>query len=134
MLPGTVIHNKPVHQLPPIIVLKEKQVMIEMSSTDFSFIGEQHVGRLYHLFEKLHIKPNMTQNGAISFICVLNDWPEKIDKLASEASQFLEVQVTRGLSLLTIRHFTKEKFEEHTKNKTILLRQQTPDTIQVLMS
>ncbi len=133
-LPGTVIHNKPVHHLPPITVLKEKQVMIEMSSTDFSFIGEQHVGRLYHLFEKLHIRPNMTQNGAISFVCVLNDWPEKIEKLAAEASVFLDVQLTKGLSLLTIRHFTKESFEGLTQNKTILLRQQTPDTIQVLLS
>ncbi|HEY6064218.1 MAG TPA: aspartate kinase [Chitinophagaceae bacterium] len=74
-LPGTVILNRPVHQLPPIIVLKEKQVMLEMSSRDFSFIGEQHVGHLYHLFEKLHIKPNLTQNGAISFVCVLDDRP-----------------------------------------------------------
>src|SRR5258705_63650 len=43
-LPGTIIHNKPVHQLPPIIVLKEKQVILEMSSRDFSFIEKQHVG------------------------------------------------------------------------------------------
>jgi aspartate kinase len=133
-LPGTVIHNKPVHHLPPIIVLKEKQVMLEMSSTDFSFIGEQHVGHLYNLFEKLHLKPNMTQNGAISFVCVLNDWPEKIEKLAAEASSFLDVQVTKDLSLLTIRHFTREIFEKLTQNKTILLRQQTPETIQMLMT
>ncbi|NOT51067.1 MAG: aspartate kinase [Chitinophagaceae bacterium] len=133
-LPGTTIHNKPVHHLPPIIVLKEKQVMLEMSSTDFSFIGEQHVGHLYNLFEKLHLKPNMTQNGAISFVCVLNDWPEKIEKLAAEASAFLDVQVIKDLSLLTIRHFTREIFEKLTKNKTILLRQQTPETIQMLMT
>ncbi len=132
-LPGTIIHNKPVHQLPPVIVLKEKQVMLEMSATDFSFIGEKHVGRLYDLFEKLHIKPNMTQNGAISFVCVLNDWPEKIDQLAAEASTFVDVQITKGLLLLTIRHFNKDVYEKLTQNKTILLRQQTPETIQVLL-
>ena len=38
-LAGTIIHNKVVHQLPPIIVLKENQVMLQMSSRDFSFIG-----------------------------------------------------------------------------------------------
>jgi aspartate kinase len=133
-LPGTIIHNKPVHHLPPIIVLKEKQVMLEMSSKDFSFIGEHHVGHLYHLFEKLHIKPNLTQNGAISFVCVLDDREDKIEKLALEASSYLNVQVIKGLSLLTIRHFTKEIFETHTKEKSILLRQQTPDTIQVLLN
>ncbi len=131
-LPGTVIHDKTVHHLPPIIVLKENQVMLEMRSRDFSFVGEHHVGQLYHLFEKFHIKPNLTQNGAISFVSVLDDKPDKIEKLALEVSAILEVQVTRGLSLLTIRHYQKEIFEKLTKEKTILLRQQTPETIQVL--
>jgi len=132
-LNGTVIHNKPVHNLPPIFVLKEKQAMIEMSSRDFSFIGEQHVGHLYHLFERLHIKPNLTQNGAISFVCVLDDRTEKIEKLALEASSFLDVQVKKDLSLLTIRHYTQEVFEKLTKERNIILRQQTPDTIQLLL-
>lgn len=132
-LPGTVIHDNPVHHLPPVIVLKENQVMIEMNSKDFSFIGEQHVGHLYHLFEALHIKPSLTQNGAISFVCVLDDWAEKIEKLALEASSFVDVQVTKGLSLLTVRHYTKEVFEKLTEGKKILLRQQTPETIQLLL-
>jgi aspartate kinase len=132
-LPGTIIHNKPGHQLPPVIVLKEKQVMLEMSSRDFSFIGEQHVGHLYHLFEKLHIKPNLTQNGAIHFVCVLDDRAEKIEKLALEASAFLDVKVVKDLSLLTIRHYTKEVFEKLTEKKKVLLRQQTPETIQLLL-
>ena len=132
-LPGTVIHDKPVHNLPPIIVLKEKQVMLEMSSRDFSFIGEQHVGHLYNLFEKINIRPNLTQNGAISFICVLDDRAEKIEKLALEASAFLNVQVTKDLSLLTVRHYTKKVFEKLTEGKTVLLRQQTKETIQLLL-
>lgn len=132
-LPGTIIHNQPVHHLPPIIVLKEKQVMLTMSSRDFSFVGEQHVGHLYNLFEKLHIKPNLTQNGAISFVSVLDDRSEKIEKLALEASAFLDVQAMKGLSLLTIRHYNQEILEKFIKGKTILLRQQTPETIQVLM-
>jgi len=132
-LSGTVIHNKAVHHLPPIIVLKEQQVMIEMSSRDFSFVGEHHIGHLYHLFEKLNIKPNLTQNGAISFVCVLDDRAEKIERLALEASGLFDVQVTKDLSLLTIRHYNKEIFEDIAKEKSILLRQQTAETIQVLM-
>lgn len=132
-LPGTIIHDRPVHHLPPIIVLKEKQAMLEMCSRDFSFVGEQHVGHLYHLFEKMHIKPNLTQNGAISFVCVLDDRSDKIEKLALEASDFLDVQVVKGLSLLTIRHYTKELFEKMTAGKKVLLRQQTPETIQLLL-
>lgn len=132
-LPGTVIHNKPLRNLPPIVVLKENQVILEMCSKDFSFIGEQYVGHLYHLFENFHIKPNLTQNGAISFICVLDDRADKIEKIALASADFLDVQVIKGLSLLTIRHYTNEILEKLTKGKTVVLRQQTPDTIQLVL-
>jgi aspartate kinase len=132
-LPGTVVHDNPVQNLPPIIVLKEKQVMLKVTSTDFSFVGDHQVRELYQIFESLHIKPNLTQIGAISFVCVLDDRADKIEKLALEASAFLDVQVTKGLSLLTIRHYTQDVFEKLTAGKIILLRQQTPETIQLLL-
>ena len=132
-LRGTVIHNGQVSHLPPIIVLKEGQVMMEMSSRDFSFIGEQQVGRLYQLFGQRHLSPNLTQNGAITFIAVLDDRPEKIEELALAASEFLEVQVIRGLSLLTIRHYRRELIDMLTKGRSIILRQQTPETVQMLL-
>ncbi|MBL7744283.1 MAG: aspartate kinase [Chitinophagaceae bacterium] len=132
-LEGTVIHSRSLKYLPPIIVLKENQVMLEMSSKDFSFVGEHHVGHLYHLFEKLKVKPNLTQNGAISFLCVMDDRTERIEKLALEASVLFDVQVTKGLLLLTIRHYNEDILRNMIKETSILLRQQTPETIQVLM-
>jgi len=133
-LPGTLIHNQSLQKkLPAIIVLKENQTMLEMSTKDFSFVGEHHVGHLYHLFEKLKVKPSLTQNAAISFLCVLDDRPEKIERLALEAAELFDVTVTRELSLLTIRHYNKQLFEKMTDGKTVLLRQQTRETIQVLI-
>jgi len=132
-LPGTIIHDKPVHHLPPIIVIKENQVLVEMSSKDFSFAGEHHVATLYNLLGKLKIKPNLTQNAAISFIAVLDDRPEKIEKLAFEIAEIFDVQLMKELTLLTIRHYNNEIVEKLTKDKTILLRQQTTDTVQLLI-
>jgi aspartate kinase len=132
-LKGTVIQNKNISQLPPIIVLKEKQVMIDLTSRDFSFVGEHHTGYLYQLFEKLKIKPNLTQNTAISFLCVFDDHPEKIEKLALEASGLFDVKVLKELTLLTIRHFTQEILDKLTMGKKILLRQQTLETVQILL-
>lgn len=133
-LPGTIIHDKQLKHLPPIIVLKDKQVMLEMRSKDFSFIGEHHVGHIYHLLESIKLKPNLTQNGAISLVCVLDEHAEKIEKLALEASSFVDVSVTKELSLLTIRHYTPDILDKFLAGKTILLRQQTPETIQVLLA
>ena len=133
-LEGTIIHTRAVNKLPPIIVLKDKQVMVELNSKDFSFVGEKPVGQLYHLFEELKIKPNLTQNGAISIVCVLDDRPEKIEKLAHRASNIFDVNVTRGLTLLTIRHYNLDLVKKLTEGRTVMLRQQTPETIQLLMS
>jgi aspartate kinase len=132
-LPGTHIHSQQLKNLPPITVLKEKQVMMQMNTMDFSFIGDHHLEQLYHVFEKLKMKPNLTQNGAISFLCALDDHAEKIDQLAQEAAAIFEVSIMRGLSLLTIRHYTPEYFDKLTGGKQIVLRQQTPETLQVLL-
>ena len=132
-LSGTVIHNKTLKDLPPIIVVKENQVMIELSSKDFSFVEEKPIADLFHLFEKLKIKPNLTQNAAISMICVLDDRVDKIEKLALAASEFFDINVTKGLTLLTVRHYTKEVYEKLTAGKRILLQQRTRETVQALL-
>jgi aspartate kinase len=133
VLLGTVIDNKPVHNLPPIIVVKNNQALLQLSSKDFSFVGEEYVSKLYELLAALKIKPNLTQNGAISILCCLDDKPEKIEKLALAAAEYFDVVVEKNLTLLTIRHYTKEKFDELTKDKKILLTQRTTETIQALM-
>ncbi|MBL0232993.1 MAG: aspartate kinase [Chitinophagaceae bacterium] len=132
-LEGTLIHNHPIKNLPPIIVLKEKQAMVKFSVRDFSFVGEHHIGQLYALFEKFHIKPNLTQNAAISFLAVLDDKQERIEKMALEASSLFDVDVIKGLQLLTIRHFNEATLKRFTKEKSILLRQQTTETVQLLL-
>ena len=132
-LPGTYIHTKSLKGLPPIIVVKEKQVMLELISKDFSFVKERPIGELFHLFEKIKIKPNLTQNGAISMICVLDDRPDKIEKLALEASAIFDVKLTRDLTLLTIRHYTKDIYEKLAAGRKTLLQQRTTDTVQALL-
>ncbi len=132
-LAGTIISSKPVHNLPPVIVVKEKQVLMQFNSKDFSFVEEGYVSRLYELFAEIKIRPNLTQNGAISILCSLDDKPDKIEKLALLASAIFDVQVQRDLTLLTIRHYTREKFDELTTDKTILLTQRTTETVQALL-
>jgi len=119
--------------LPPIIVLKENQVMMELISRDFSFVEEKPIGELFHLFEKIKIKPNLTQNGAISMICILDDHQEKIEKLALEASLIFNVKVTKNLTLLTIRHYSKDIYDKLAAGRRTVLQQRTMDTIQALL-
>lgn len=130
---GTCIHNKNINHLPPIIVYKHNQVLIQLNSKDFSFAGEGLTAELYKIFEQLKIKPNLTQNGAISLLCVVDGHSEKVDQLAHAASSFFDVQVNKNLTLLTIRHYHQKIVGELCKHGEIILQQQTPETIQVLM-
>jgi aspartate kinase len=91
------------------------------------------VNTLYEILEELKIKPNLTQNAAISLYVCMDDIPEKVDKIALRASKIFDVQLERNLTLLTIRHYTEEFLNKLSENKIIVLQQKTADTIQMLM-
>ncbi len=133
LLPGTIIHNKNIAHLPPIIVLKEKQVLVHLHTQDFSFIGEKPMSRLYEIFAEIKTKPNLIQTGAVSLVVCLDDRSDKIEKLALAASELFEVIVEKGLTLLTIRHYKESTLQDLIAGKQIVLRQQSEDTVQVLM-
>lgn len=131
--PGTIISNDPVHNLPPIVVIKNNQVLMQFNSKDFSFVEDILVEKLHELFVDIKIRPNLSQNGAISLYCCLDDKPEKIEKLAIAASELFDVQVEKEIVLLTIRHYNDAIINELMKNKIELLSQKTRETLQVLI-
>jgi aspartate kinase len=132
-LPGTIIHNSSVKGLPPIIVVKSDQVFIELHTKDFSFIGDEPMSNLYALFGQWHIKPNLIQSGAVSVQLCMDNKPEKLEKFAAAAAASFDVDLEKGFTLLTIRHYKKELLEGMTAGKKIRLLQQTPETVQVLL-
>ncbi len=131
-LPGTIIHQKKNKNLPPIIVIKENQVLIELKTQDFSFVGEDPIIELYQLFKKLHIKPTLIQTAAISIFICLDDNPEKIEQMALAAGSQFDVQIQKGLSLLTIRHYNEDVLTTLSESKDKVLQQQSKETVQVL--
>lgn len=131
-LEGTIIHNKLVKNLPPIIVIKAHQVMMHLKTKDFSFIGEEPMSQLYEIFSLLKVKPNLIQTGAISLQLCLDDHEEKINQLANECSVLFDVQLEKQLNLLTIRHYNVEIMNELMANKDLLLEQKTKETLQCI--
>jgi aspartate kinase len=130
---GTIIHNRKINHLPPIIVYKHNQVLMQLNSKDFSFVGEGLNTELLKIFEQLKFKPNLSQNAAISLLCVIDEHPEKVDQLAHLAAPHFDIQITKGLTLLTIRHYNSQLVEELCSKGKVILQQKTPETIQVLM-
>jgi len=132
-LPGTVIQAKAVKELPPIIVYKEHQAIIHLFSKDFSFVGEEPMATLYKLLSNLKLKPNLIQIGAINVQLCLDDKPDRLEALAFSANELFDVSIEKGLTLLTVRHYSTDLFEELTKGKQIVLQQMTSETVQALI-
>ena len=131
-LPGTIIHQKKNKNLPPIIVIKNNQALLELKTQDFSFVGEEPIIALYRLFKQLHIKPNLIQTAAISVFICMDDKTEKIEQLALAASNQFDVQIQKGLSILTIRHYNETVLATLSETKDKVLQQQSEETVQVL--
>jgi aspartate kinase len=132
-LPGTLIHSRLIRDLPPIIVLKKNQVLIHLRSRDYSFVGEEGVTRLYSLISACHVQVNLLQTGAVILQVCADDVPEKIEKLALEASQYFDVEVEKGLTLLTVRHYKEDLVLKLIGHRKVVLQQWSPETVQTLM-
>ncbi len=133
-LPGTAITGEKTGKLPPIIVYKRNQALITLESIDFTFVEGEPINKLHRILDSLRLKPNLTQNTAISLLLCVDDIPEKTAQIALESSDIFLVQIHKNLTLLTIRHHTPEIIEKLTKGKVIILQQKTAETIQLLIS
>ncbi len=133
-LAGSVIKSDADHSLyPPLIVLKENQELIQVTTRDFSFITEDNLSKIYSIFHDLKVKINLIQNAAISFVACVDNRQDKIKALIHALDTDYKVTINDNVSLLTIRHYTPQIVSELTNNKQILLRQETRKTLQVVM-
>jgi aspartate kinase len=133
-LKGTVIQSKTdTFVYPPLIVLKKEQVLLQITSRDFSFITEENLRNLYEIFHGQHVKINLIQNAAISLVVCVDNRPEKIKSLVDELEKDYKVLRNEDVQLLTIRHYTPSIMEEMTKGRMILLEQKTRQTSQVVI-
>lgn len=131
-LPGTIISNKANKNLPPVIVIKNNQVLVHLQSKDFSFVGEQLMSTLYQLFAELSIKPNLIQTAAINLQVSIDGREDKVDHLAQMATDIFDVQLEKNLTLLTIRHYKEDLLSEMIDQKDVVLMQKNKETVQVL--
>ncbi|ANH81386.1 aspartate kinase [Niabella ginsenosidivorans] len=131
-LPGTTIHDQISKNLPPIIVIKHNQVMMELKTRDFSFVGDTHAYQIYQWFNEHSLRPTLTQNGAISLTLAFDNWKDKIARFSSAAAELFDVHLTPGLTLTTIRHYDNESLKKYIMDKEILVRQQTLKNIRAL--
>jgi aspartate kinase len=133
LLPGTsVSKGADLDPHTPCFIIKKNQLLLSLSSLDFSFMMEDHMSEIFALFAEYKIKVNLIQNSAISFSVCIEDKYDNFKALKTSLSKKFKVSFNENVSLYTIRHFDEEASQIVEKNKTILLKQISRETLQIV--
>lgn len=131
--PGTLIHHtEQAIDYPPLMVLKNQQVLLQVNTRDYSFITEDKLSELYHLFHALRIKINVMQTAAISFVACVDFHAKKIEQLLDALKEHYDVKRNENVFLFTVRHYNEAILQTELANRNVLLTQKTRQTIQVV--
>lgn len=130
--PGTKVGNSDVNQSEESYILKENQVLMNISTRDFSFIAEDHISQVFNLLAKHKIKVSMMQNSAISLALCLEDKFGKIDEVNQTLTQQFSTDVVKNVSLYTVRNANMDELSNFYADKKILLEQISKNTVQIV--
>ncbi len=131
--PGTLVgKNTTLEPMIPCFILKKNQVLISLSSLDFSYIVEDNISHIFKLLHQYKMKVDVIQNSAISFsVCVDNIY-NNLEKLLHRLKSKFKVTCTKNVSLYTIRHYNNNAIKQIETGKTVLLKQLTQETVQIV--
>lgn len=117
----------------PCFIVKRNQLLISLSSIDFSFIMEENISEIFSLFHQFKLKVNLIQNSAISFSVCVEDKFGNFKDLNAILSKKFKVDFEENVTLYTIRHFNDTAAQTVEKDKVVLLKQVSRETMQVVI-
>ncbi len=131
--PGTKVSVTDDNQQVESYILKEHQVLMNISTRDFSFIAEEHLSLIFNELAKNKIKISLMQNSAISLALCLEDKYNNIDEVAEELKKTFNTEIIKDVSLFTIRNTNLENISRFYKDKKVLLEQISKKTLQMVI-
>ena len=130
---GTIVSKgKALEPEIPCFIVKKNQILISLSSLDFSYIVEENISEIFSLLHLYKMKVDLIQNSAISFSVCLEDTYNNLEKLLQHLKAKFNVIFHKNVNLYTIRHFSEDVITTLEKDKTVLLKQLTQQTVQIV--
>ncbi len=115
-------------------ILKKNQVLLSLSSLDFSFMMEDNISEVFELLHRFQMKVELIQNSAISFsVCIDNKY-NNLEPLLTKLRERFKVVCYYGVTLYTIRHSKPVEIQSLTEDKEILLKQENSETVQLIVN
>jgi aspartate kinase len=117
----------------PAIILKKNQLLLTVSTKDFSYMDEELLSLLLKVFHDAHIKLNMMQLSALSVSVCIDHNTVKLKRVSGKLEDRFQFTNYEGLELLTILYFKEEEIGALTLGKTIVMEQFSKNTAQLVM-
>ena len=130
---GTYISDAVDDHYPPMITVEKNQVLLQISTRDFSFVAEHHLSALFSRIASHRLRVNMMQNTAISFVVCVSDVDDRVAKFTESIKEEFKVMIEENLELVSVRHFHEYMLGELLKGKIKLVEGRTPNTIQMVL-
>lgn len=132
-LPGTrVSKGADLEPHLPCFIVKKNQLLLSLSSIDFSFIMEENISEIFALLHLYKMKVSLIQNSAISFSVCIDDKFGNFNELKTILSKKFKIAYNENVSLYTIRHFDEKAAQMVEQNKDVLLKQVSRETMQII--
>lgn len=117
----------------PCFIVKKNQVLLKLSSLDFSFIVENNISELFKLFHDYRMKVDLIQNSAISFSVCLDNKFNGLETMLTELKRKFKVVCHENVSLYTIRHFDDKAVKSLENGRSVLVEQRGKETVQLVV-
>ena len=117
----------------PCFIVKKEQVLLKLSSLDFSFIVENNISDIFKLFHDHRLKVDLIQNSAISFSVCLDNKFGGLKTILPVLEKRFKVVCHEGVSLYTIRHFNDEAVASILNGYDVLVEQRGKVTVQLVV-
>jgi aspartate kinase len=114
-------------------ILKKNQVLISLSSLDFSFMIENNISEVFKLLQDYKMRVELIQNSAISFsVCVDNKF-NNLEPLLAKLRERFKVKWNERVTLYTVRHSKPVEIKALIKGREVLIKQESRDTVQLVI-
>jgi aspartate kinase len=117
----------------PCFILKENQVLLSVSTRDFSFIVEDNLKEIFDVLSTIGIRVHLMENSAISFSIVFDQDDYKMSELLKQLGPHYITRYNTQLQLMTVRHGNESIVAQVSAGKELLLEQRSRQTTRLLM-
>ena len=117
----------------PCFILKKDQVLLKLSTLDFSFIVERNISSIFKTLHEHRMKVELMQNSAISISMCLDTTFGDLQALLKELKDTYKIEFFEGVDLYTIRHFDEESIEKIVNSNSVILEQRGRETVQLVV-